>query len=256
MTDRTSSGALDRRPGVTVWRQIADRIRADIPQIQAEHGGKLPSEADLALRFGVNRHTVRAAIAALAEQGLVRSERGRGTFAIAAPRFTYPIGRRTRFSAAFGTDGASARIELQQSTEIPADPSISRILCVGEGHPVLMLDTLGMVDNTILSFSTHWFDAQRFAALPSALHKSNSITQALRVCGVHDYTRKATTLVARTSSPHEAMRLDLSDSAILLVARATNVDESGKAFQYSETRFAADRVEIALDAADALAENG
>ena len=42
--------------------------------------------------FGVNRHTVREAIASLVHEGVLRSEQGRGTFVEQRRRFAYPIG--------------------------------------------------------------------------------------------------------------------------------------------------------------------
>ena len=57
---------LQRGVGVALWRQIADAIRAGIANGLADGAGRLPPEAELAERFGANRHTVRAAIAALA----------------------------------------------------------------------------------------------------------------------------------------------------------------------------------------------
>ena len=61
----------DRRSGIAVWRQIADRLRQEIAAGQPAEGERLPPENTLSERFGVNRHTVRAAIAALvAEKGL------------------------------------------------------------------------------------------------------------------------------------------------------------------------------------------
>ena len=70
-------------------------------------GSRLPGEIEIADRFGVNRHTVRRAIAALAERGLVRAERGSGTY-VEARRIPYPIRSRTRFSEIVGTAGREA----------------------------------------------------------------------------------------------------------------------------------------------------
>ena len=52
---------MDRRTGVALWRQIADRFRASLNDDIVGDNGKLPSEKDLAHHFGANRHTVRAA---------------------------------------------------------------------------------------------------------------------------------------------------------------------------------------------------
>ena len=59
MTSRADRPASGR--GVAQWRQIADTLRADIAGGTLGPGDQLPTEARLAARFGVNRHTVRRA---------------------------------------------------------------------------------------------------------------------------------------------------------------------------------------------------
>ena len=87
--------AMERRSGIALWRQIADQIRLAIGS--GEFTTKLPPEMALAARFAVNRHTVRGAIAALVQEGVLRAEQGRGTFIERKQRLAYPIGVRTRF---------------------------------------------------------------------------------------------------------------------------------------------------------------
>src|ERR1700754_1456527 len=93
--------------GVLLWRRIADDLEQSIIGGTFQAGSKLPGELDLAERFGVNRHTVRRAIAALAERGLVRAERGSGTYT-EPPRIAYPIRSRTRFPEIVGSAGRAA----------------------------------------------------------------------------------------------------------------------------------------------------
>src|SRR5215475_8478514 len=94
-TETSSSEGLPS--GILLWRRIADELEQSIASGVFEPGSKLPGEIEIAERFGVNRHTVRRAIAALANRGLVRAERGSGTF-IEQQRIPYPIKQRTRFS--------------------------------------------------------------------------------------------------------------------------------------------------------------
>ena len=89
---------LQRRTGIALWRQVADQIRQVVLSGMVANE-RLPAEAELATRFGVNRHTVRAAIAALEKEGILRAEQGRGTFLNESKRLRYPIGQRTRFSS-------------------------------------------------------------------------------------------------------------------------------------------------------------
>ena len=79
-----------------VWSTIAEALKAEIASGSYAPGAKLPTEAELAHRFGVNRHTVRHALAALAEDGLVQPRRGAGVFVTSVPT-DYPMGPRVRF---------------------------------------------------------------------------------------------------------------------------------------------------------------
>jgi GntR family transcriptional regulator len=68
---------------------IRDDLRMRIASGEWAAGGRLPSETDLAARYGVARMTVRQAIGALAGEGVVVRRQGLGTFAAAHP----PAGR-------------------------------------------------------------------------------------------------------------------------------------------------------------------
>ena len=69
----------DIAAGVALWRQVADGIERAIANGRFAAGEKLPGEMEIAEAYRVNRHTVRRALAALAERGLVRAERGSRT---------------------------------------------------------------------------------------------------------------------------------------------------------------------------------
>lgn len=58
---------------------IADALFSGIQAGKYKIGDRLPSEPELSLQFGVSRHTVRAALRALHNRGLVTSQQGVGT---------------------------------------------------------------------------------------------------------------------------------------------------------------------------------
>ena len=232
---------------MALWRQIADLIRSDIATGVAGQDGKLPPEMELAKRYGVNRHTVRSAIAALEQEGVLRSEQGRGTFVRRRKRLSYPIARRTRFSAGLGNQAGSTRTRLLASAEEAASETVSENLGIAAGNPVIRLDTVSEADGMPVSRATSWFDAQRFAGIDKAFGEHASITKALAACGVTDYVRKSTAIEARHASGEDIKLLRLSAGAIVLVTRAVNADADGNPIQYAESRFAADRVELKIE---------
>ena len=74
---------LDDHPA---YRQIANVIEQRIVERSLRTGDPLPSEADLARQFGVNRSTVREAIRELETQGLLGRGRGEKRLRVTRPR--------------------------------------------------------------------------------------------------------------------------------------------------------------------------
>jgi DNA-binding transcriptional MocR family regulator len=71
----------------SLYRKVAEDIKAAIAAGSYPPGSLLPSEAELAERYGLSRGTVRQAFAALRADGVIASRRGaaRGGSSSAAP---------------------------------------------------------------------------------------------------------------------------------------------------------------------------
>ena len=65
--------------------QVADKLREMIIQEEMKTGSKLPAEAELMVRFGVSRSTVREAVKILQTEHIVDIRQGQGTFLCAMP---------------------------------------------------------------------------------------------------------------------------------------------------------------------------
>ena len=238
---------IDRRSGVAAWKQIADRISRAIDAGEYDATGMVPPETQLAEHFGVNRHTVRSAIAALAEDGLLKRVQGRGTLIEKRERLVYPVGRRTRFSEGIGGQAGETDIRLLSEGERAATGPVAAALALAQDAMVVRLDTLSLADGVPVSLAAHYFSRERFAGIGKELAACHSITRALAVFGVQDYVRVSTEVTARMASAEEADRLALGNNPILLETVAVNADSDGRPIQYSRTLFAADRIALRLD---------
>ncbi|KPB02609.1 phosphonate metabolism transcriptional regulator PhnF [Ahrensia marina] len=240
------SKTLERRSGIAIWRQIADELRNEIATNVSVQNNRLPSETTLAKRFEVNRHTVRAALNALAKEGIVESRQGQGTFVRARKRISYPIGKRTRFSDGIGNQVQTTRGRLLNLSIDQATPEIASALYITPSSKVICLKTLSDADDMPLSRSTSWFCAKRFPDIGTAYQTTGSITKALTQCGIADYLRQSTEIEAHHATMADTEYLQLSPGAIVLVTQAINSDMEGNPIQFSTTRFAADRVSLAI----------
>jgi GntR family transcriptional regulator, phosphonate transport system regulatory protein len=239
-----TSAGIDRTSGIALWRQIADDIRTAIQDGEFAEMRKLPGEMTLADRFGVNRHTVRAAIAALQGEGILRPMPGRGTEIISIGKLSLPISRRTRFSTGLGGQSRRPEMSFVSSSMAPAPRDAAEALQIPEGEPCVVLETLGLADGVPVSLARHHFPTSRFAGIDQHFMRERSITKAFAALGVADYLRKSTEIGARLADEVERGWLKLSAGAVVLEAIAINTDLDGVAVQFSKTRFAASRVSL------------
>jgi GntR family transcriptional regulator, phosphonate transport system regulatory protein len=238
---------VQRQTGVALWRQIADRIRASINHGDFDATGMVPPETVLALQFGVNRHTVRSALAALGQEGVVRAVQGRGTMIERKEKINFPISKRTRFSQGIGDQAREARSVLVDVADETADAEVARRLKIPQGAAVVRLETIGTADTRPVSRGTSWFPADRFSDMGEAYRASGSITRAFRELGLLDYVRATTEITALHAETADIADLELSPGAIVMMTRALNTDLDGVPVQYSITRFAADRVQFTIE---------
>jgi GntR family transcriptional regulator, phosphonate transport system regulatory protein len=238
----------DAASGVALWRQVADGIERGIANGAFAPGERLPGETEIAETYRVNRHTVRRALAALAERGLVRAERGSGTY-VEAQRLAYPLRSRTRFSEIVGAGGQEPRGQLIDTSHDVATRELARELGLKTGAPLIRIEALRSADRTPISVSTTWLCAERFPRAGEVFASVRSMTKLLAHYGVRDYRRASTRITAAIVEATDAARLDLALGRPVLVVDATDVDTNGKPLVTKRARFAAERVEF-------LVENG
>ncbi len=232
--------------GVTLWRQIADAIRLDIVGGKLANGDRLPTEAFLAKRFSANRHTVRRALAVLAEEGVVMSEQGRGTFVRSARRLAYPIGKRTRFRE--GLQGQAANLSsVSISDRIEnASARIAHALGLKPGAKVVHTEGMSIADGVPISRSSTWLDYRRFPDFANRIKEMQSSTAVFLSYGIGDYSRASTRISARHADVEEVQALKLSPGAIVLVSEAVDIDADGTPISYALSRFPAERMELVV----------
>jgi GntR family phosphonate transport system transcriptional regulator len=238
---------VQRQTGVALWRQIADRIREAITRGAYDETGMVPPETMLAEQFGVNRHTVRSALAALAQEGIVRAVQGRGTLIERRERLNFPISKRTRFTAGISGQARETRGFLLAAAAEPADAEVARWLKMRAGDAVIRLETTREADKRPVSRATSWFPATRFGDIAETYRKTESITKAFALLGLQDYVRATTEITAAHADAGDIADLELTPGAILLITKAMNTDLDGVPVQYSITRFAADRVQFTIE---------
>ena len=193
----------------------------------------------------MNRHTVRRALAELADQGLVYARRGAGVFVTTVPT-DYPLGRRVRFHQNVLGSGRTPSRQILRIETLPATDKQARALELPPKTPLPLVEGLSLADGQPLARFVSVFPALRFADFPAQMARLGSVTLALAECGLSDYTRATTRLKAKLADPILARQLHIAPDSAVLQSEAVNVDAAQVPVEYGITWFAGDRVTLTV----------
>ncbi|RQW27924.1 phosphonate metabolism transcriptional regulator PhnF [Rhodobacteraceae bacterium CH30] len=238
---------FSRPAGTPLWLQIESVLANEI--LARALCGRLPNEQELATRFGVNRHTVRQAIQQLQLKGLVRIERGRGTF-VQDEVIAYRLGKSTRFSHSLSEQHLVSAIDIQSNHYEPASEHVASMLMVPPGSQVLRVEALDLASDKVVSVCTQYFPLPRFDAFMMIYQGSTSTSEAFARCGISRFQRVLSRISARQPRPEVAAALQQGRQQPVLYVESVYADEDGQRIEYGITRFNGDtvQVEVAADA--------
>ncbi|KVD84437.1 phosphonate metabolism transcriptional regulator PhnF [Burkholderia sp. ABCPW 14] len=235
---------MERRSGIAVWRQIGESLAEEIRTNRYMPGTLLPSVSDLAARYDVNRHTIMRAIAELQQHGLVRVERGRGTF-VESSMLQYPIGKRTRFTQTLRRQGVLGYVTVVQS-DVVKNADIAHHLKLPRSAKLVHIRVLGKAEKTTISLSDNYFEQKRFPDFADILRETHSISAAYARYGIDDYVRQWSKVTAHLPEQDVARLLEQSRLRPILQVEALNADLKGAPLQYTVGSFVGDGVELLI----------
>lgn len=232
---------ITRPAGTPLWVQIDATLSQEI--LARILSGRLPNEQALAERFGVNRHTVRQAIQNLQHKGLVRIERGRGTF-VQEEMIAYRLGKSSRFSHSLSAQHLVSDVDIQSCHFEHAGEQVAGMLRIAAGSQVLRVESLDLADGKVVSVCTQYFPLPRFDGFINIYRDSRSTSEAFLKCGIASFQRVLSRISARLPRPEVAAALQQGKQQPVLYVESVYADACGLPIEYGITRFGGDSVQI------------
>jgi len=187
--------------------QLARILHGWIMDGELRPGDRLAPEAELCEKFNLSRMTVRRAIAMLVEKGLVRRERGRGTFVV-GPKVDGGIFLIPDFQEEMKNQGLSASCQLMQTRMVPAGETASAKLDLEEGEHVLYLERVLEGAGQPLAFDRKYVIYDPSQPLLEAELGHGTTSELFSGCPDLLPVRAELSLSATALSPREAEILD------------------------------------------------
>jgi GntR family transcriptional regulator len=238
------------------YQDIVDELRASILDGRLDAGERLPSENELAERYGTSRPTVRRAIALLKAEGLVNTEQGRGAFVRPKPHVRLLLsGENFRRHRRAGLSGFNAQVEEQgQAPEqqllevgwVEAPREVALRLDVDEEARVVVRRRLFVVNGEPVALCDSYY--------PADVAEGTPLAEPERIAGgayrlIEDpagpigrrLKRSVDDLVCRMPTPEEVDGLRLAPGVPVVRTLRTVYDAQGRAVEVQDTVAAADK---------------
>jgi GntR family transcriptional regulator len=246
MADRAASdGAVlpSRLPQGAPKGQALRAILEDLLAALAP-GAALPSERELADRYGLARMTVRTEIERLTAEGWVYRLHGRGTF-VAEPRIAQ-AGALTSFTEDMAARGQAPGSTITSSEVTEADGFLAAALEVKPGDACFRLERVRTADGRPMAIEQVHLPLERFEGIDRVDFADASLFEVLESSfgvALGDAEQRA---MAVPIEADEAPLLGVPEGAPGLRFQTVTRDRDGAPVLYAVSLYPGDRYEIAL----------
>ncbi|MEV7636959.1 GntR family transcriptional regulator [Pseudarthrobacter enclensis] len=173
---------LNREDGGPLHAQIRDILHRQIVDLALPPGASLPTEEELQRQFGVSRSVVRQSLAGLADLGLIRRQRGRGSVVAATPvlrRHVQQAGGLDEQAAAHGQ-----RLRTHVITVEPSAPPQAGIDALNTDN-TWKIERVRYLDDLPVAFMRTWVPRDFFPHFTAELLEDTSLLGLMRDHGYH-----------------------------------------------------------------------
>lgn len=243
------TSTLQKYTDVPMYQQLQELIRGDLLSGTWQPGQAIPSEQTLVQQFGIARMTVRQAVDGLIREGLLRRERGRGTF-VAHKRVERELSRMRGFSEDMRVRGMVPSARLIARKVVPAPPEVSTHLNLGPREAVIYIRRLRLADASPMALETSYLNYTLLRPVLETDLESSSLYEYLQSTLPLSLSHASQELAAALPSAEDAELLEQSRRApTLMITQTTYVqvaDEELPAI-FGRTIYRADRYRFRLE---------
>lgn len=216
------------------------RIKSEILALIADlaPGSVVPTERELAARFGTSRTTVRQAIAELVVDGRLERTQGSGTF-VAQPKLMQ-VRQLTSFSQDLQHEGHRPSSVVLRIDERPADEEVSRHLEIAPGTPIHRVERLRTAAGEPLAHEIAHLagplpDLAGQLALRGSLYRTLHEAFGIELASVEDVVETA------LADPVQASLLGVETGQAMLLIQRTGRDAQERPVEWTRSVFRGDR---------------
>lgn len=221
-----------------IYLRIRRNIMRRIERGDYVAGSAIPSENELALEFGTTRLTVRAAVDALVERGLVRRVQGKGAF-VAQPLFGDEVqhGGFREYARALN---AEAGVRILSCVKRPAGPYYAELFDIAPDDVLYSVRRVNSTDGEPVAVESTLIPIVRFPDIEKVDISVFSLYETYGMLG-HPVALAQEKLDIEALSARDAGLLHMEQGDLALVLECVSYDTDGVPIEYARSLNRGDR---------------
>ncbi len=231
---------LRRHHPIPLYQQLEATLRAQIESGQYGTHQRLPSERDLSFQFGVSRMTVRQALDALTQSGLIYGKVGKGTF-ISEPKIDQQLVALTGFSEEMHRRGQASTSRVLKAISVSATKDVAVALQIEPKTRVFNLLRVRLANGAPLAIENCFLPAHLCPDILSHDFSRESLYDVLRNQYGWHLVRAQQTIEARLANEDDRKLLQLKLPAPILAMERITMVEQGFPIEYTRSAYRGDR---------------
>lgn len=238
------AAAIDRRSPIPFYFQLTELLTREIEAGRWAVGDRLPSEPAICEGFGVSRTTVRQALAALESAGLIRREKGRGTFVARRDAGGWLLQSAHGFYEEAERAGHAVQSRVLRC-EVESLPSwASDALHLPAGSEGVTVERLRWIDDRVVMYVLSHFPPAVADALSGADLEGGSLYRVLEDGAGFVVAGGRRVVEAARAERELAELLEVEPGSPLLCVEAVSWDDRRRPFECYRAWHRADRTKI------------
>ena len=241
-----STGLLDKELPVPLYHQLLCVLKAEIESGRWHADQQLPTETQIAERFGVSKVTVRQALQGLTDLGYIRREQGRGTF-VTQRQFDEGPRELTSFTEEMKRHNLAATSRVLGRSVVIADARMAAALQIATDATVFILKRLRMAGGQPMGVQTAHIPSALVPGLEVEKMENVSLYETLQTrYGLYP-ARARETYFARLAGHEAAEALGIAEGAPVYAVERVTMLPNGKPFEFVKSVMRGDRYSIVLE---------
>lgn len=231
---------------VRLKRALRERIGAGLVP-----GDMLPSEAELCKEYRLSRMTVRLALTALVNEGVVVRRQGKGSF-VAEPKRAETFAYFGSFTEEVRAQGRSGGTKLVSFEIIHPDPRVAQKLRLKPGEEVLKIRRVRYIDREPVCYQVSYLARATFPQLSGRELTKGSLYARLEGELGEALVEAEESVEAMLADPYRAKLLGIKTGSPLLVIERLVFSQSGLAAEFNRSFYKAESARMLLRSQRAL----